>query len=392
MNTVSRINDEPLAGISPAGEPQPGNQAAERFYAASQWRLMWWRFTQHKVAVFSLGVVIFLYLVALFVEFLAPYDPNIISAKHKLAPPQKLHFVDSQGNFSLRPFVYNYNRERNPTTLAWIYSEDRSAKVPLKLFARGDSYRFWGLRAWETDRHLLGVEGEEATLFLLGSDRLGRDVLSRIIYGTRISMSIGLLGVAISLFLGVLFGGISGYFGGWLDLLIQRVIELLQSLPNIPLYMALAAAMPLDWEGPQVYFAMVTIISFIGWSGMARVVRGKFLSLREEAFVKAARLSGSSEMRIIFRHMVPSFLSHIIASITLAIPGMILAETALSFLGIGMRPPSVSWGVLLQEAQNIRTVAFSPWLLTPGIAVVVAVLAFNFLGDGLRDAADPYGE
>jgi peptide/nickel transport system permease protein len=360
-----------------------------RLYVASQWQLVWWRFTKHKVAVFSLWIVVLLYGVTAFVEVLAPYSPNTISASHKLVPPQRLYWIDANGTFSLRPFVYPYKRERNPTTLAWIYSEDRTATAPLQFFTAGDRYKFWGL--FETNIHLLGVEGENATLFLLGTDRLGRDLLSRIIYGTRISMSIGLVGVAVSVVLGIFFGGISGYFGGWLDLIIQRVIEVLQSVPSVPLYMALAAAMPLDWQGPQVYFAMVTILSFIGWSGMARVVRGKFLSLREEAFVKAARLSGSSEMRIILRHMVPSFLSHIIASITLAIPGMILAETALSFLGIGMRPPAVSWGVLLQEAQNIRTVAFSPWLLAPGLAVVVAVLAFNFLGDGLRDAADPYG-
>lgn len=370
----------------PTGDPI---KKSEAFYVASQWRLMWWRFTRHRLAVVSIWIVIFLYLVAAFVEFLAPYDPNTISAQHKLAPPQVLHFVDDSGAFSLRPFVYPYKRERNPVTLAWIYSTDRTRKDYVHFFVTGSPYKFWG--TWTAERHLFGVQGEEATLFLLGTDRLGRDLLSRIIYGTRISMSIGLVGVAVSLFLGILFGGISGYFGGWLDLVIQRIIEVLQSVPSIPLYMALAAAMPLDWEGPEVYFAMVTIISFIGWSGMARVVRGRFLSLREEDFVKAARISGTGEMAIIFRHMVPSFLSHIIASITLAIPGMILAETALSFLGIGMRPPAVSWGVLLQEAQNIRTVAFSPWLLAPGIAVMVAVLAFNFLGDGLRDAADPYG-
>jgi peptide/nickel transport system permease protein len=378
------LSDSFDAKIDP-GDPKQDT----RFYVASQWQLMWWRFTKHRVAVFSVWVVVFLYFVAAFVEFLSPYDPNTISAQHKLAPPQQIRFIDAAGGFSVQPFVYAFSRERNPVTLAWIYSLDTSSKHYIQLFVRGEPYKFWGL--FETNIRLIGVKGEGATLFLLGTDRLGRDLLSRIIYGTRISMSIGLLGVSISLFLGILFGGISGYFGGWIDIVVQRIIELLQSVPSIPLYMALAAAMPLDWQGPQVYFAMVTILSFIGWSSMARVVRGRFLSLREEAFIKAARLSGSSEMRIIFRHMVPSFLSHIIASITLAIPGMILAETALSFLGIGMRPPAVSWGVLLQEAQNIRTVAFSPWLLAPGLAVVVAVLAFNFLGDGLRDAADPYG-
>jgi len=378
--------------VAEKADSRQGKDAADkevRLYVASQWQLVWWRFTKHKVAVISLWIVALLYVVTLFVEVLAPYSPNTISASHKLVPPQRLYWIDANGNFSLRPFVYPYKRERNPLTLAWVYSEDRTSKAPIKFFISGDRYKFWGL--FESDIHLFGVEGKEATLFLLGTDRLGRDLLSRIIYGTRISMSIGLVGVAVSLILGIFFGGISGYFGGWPDLLIQRVIEVLQSVPSVPLYMALAAAMPLDWQGPQVYFAMVTILSFIGWSGMARVVRGKFLSLREEAFIKAARLSGAGEMRIILRHMVPSFLSHIIASISLAIPGMILSETALSFLGIGMRPPAVSWGVLLQEAQNIRTVAFSPWLLTPGVAVVAAVLAFNFLGDGLRDAADPYG-
>lgn len=373
-----------------APPPQELQLPETKLYVASQWQLMWWRFTKHRVAVVSLWIVALLYIVAAFVEFLAPYDPNTISAQHKLAPPQRIRFVDSTGAFSLQPFVYAYRRDRNPDTLAWIYSEERTKKTPIQFFVKGQPYKLWGL--FEGDRRLMGVAGEDATLFLLGTDRLGRDVLSRIIYGARISMSIGLLGVFVSLVLGVFMGGLSGYFGGWTDLLIQRLIELLQSVPSIPLYMALAAAMPLEWEGPQVYFAMVTILSLIGWSGMARVVRGRFLSLREEAFVKAARLSGSGEMRIIFRHMAPSFYSHIIASITLAIPTMILSETALSFLGIGMRPPAVSWGVLLQEAQNIRTVAFSPWLLTPGLAVVVAVLAFNFLGDGLRDAADPYGQ
>jgi peptide/nickel transport system permease protein len=247
----------------------------------------------------------------------------------------------------------------------------------------------WGL--FKSNLHLFGVQSDTGTVFLLGADELGRDVLSRIIFGARISMSIGLVGVLISLFLGILLGGLSGYLGGAVDMVIQRVIELLSSLPKIPLYMSLAAAMPLDWDSTRVYFMMVTILSVIGWSGMARVVRGRFLSLREEDFVKAARLSGSGELRIIFRHMVPSFLSHIIASVTLAIPAMVLSETSLSFLGVGMRPPAVSWGVLLQEAQNIRTVAYSPWLLTPGIAVIIAVLSFNFMGDGLRDAADPYG-
>jgi peptide/nickel transport system permease protein len=350
---------------------------------------MWWRFTRHRLAVLNTGVVIALYLVALLAEFLAPYDPNTIAATYKLVPPQPVHFKDETGQFTFSPFVYSIVRERDPVTLGWIYSEDQSVKYPIRFFAKGVPYELWGLFA--LDYHLLGVD-EGGTLYLLGADRLGRDMLSRIIYGTRVSMSIGLLGVVISLLLGILLGGMSGYFGGWVDLLIQRVIEMLQALPDIPLYMALAAAMPLDWSSTQVYFSMVTILSLIGWTGMARVVRGRFLSLRQEDFVKAARLIGSGELRIILIHMVPSFMSHIIAATTLAVPAMILAETSLSFVGVGLRSPAVSWGVLLQEAQNIRSEALSPWLLTPGIAVVVAILAFNFMGDGLRDAADPYSQ
>jgi peptide/nickel transport system permease protein len=341
------------------------------------------------MAMLGTAIVILLYFTAAFCEFLAPNNPNRIGASYKLAPPQVVRFIDSEGTISLRPFVYGLKRDRNPVTMAWIYEVDETAKHPLRFFTPGESYKFWGL--FEARLRLIGIDDPESTLFLLGADELGRDVLSRIIFGARISMSIGLLGVVISLALGMLLGGLSGYLGGWVDIIIQRIIEMLQSMPQIPLYMALAAAMPLGWSSTRVYFVMITILSVVGWSGMARVVRGRFLSLREEDFVKAARFCGSSELRIIFRHMMPSFLSHIIASTTLAVPAMILAETALSFLGVGMRPPAVSWGVLLQEAQNIRTVAYSPWLLSPGVAVILAVIAFNFMGDGLRDAADPYG-
>jgi peptide/nickel transport system permease protein len=260
---------------------------------------------------------------------------------------------------------------------------------PVGFFVRGVEYRLLGLIP--TDVHLIGPVNGRDPMYLFGADRLGRDVLSRTIYGTRVSMSIGLVGVVLSLFLGVLLGGISGYFGGAVDTLIQRAIEFLQSIPVIPLWMGLAAAIPQDWSPIQVYFAITMILSLIGWTSLAREVRGKFLGLKSEDFVTSARLDGSSEMHIIFRHMVPSFVSHIIASMTLAIPAMILAETALSFLGIGLRPPVVSWGVLLQEAQNVRAVATSPWLFLPGGAIVVTVLAMNFLGDGLIDAADPYG-
>jgi len=352
---------------------------------------MWWRFTKHKLAVISSVVVILLYITAAFCEFIAPYDPNKYYADYNLNPPQLIRFVDSQGNFSLQPFVYARTRTRNMETLAFIYADDENTKLPILFFAHtGQTYKFWNL--WETDLHLFGIQDPDAAFFLLGTDRLGRDVLSRTIYGARISMSIGLVGVFFSLVLGILLGGISGYFGGWIDMLIQRIIEILSAMPAIPLWMGLAAAVPLDWDPLAVYFVITMLLSLIGWTGLARVVRGRFLSLREEDFIKAARLAGSSELRIILRHMLPSFMSHIIASVTLAIPTMILSETSLSFLGVGLKPPVVSWGVLLQEAQNLRTVALAPWNLAPAIPVVVAILTLNFMGDGLRDAADPYGK
>lgn len=372
---------------NPAIEPQ----VAHAVDSASPWRLMWWRFTRHRLAVVSLAVVIAFYFVAAFCEFFAPYDPNVYYADYQLTPPQQLRFVDVEGNFSLRPFVYERTRTLNPDTLAWIYADNPAVRYPVYFFVHnGIEYDFWG--TWPGDLHLIGVKDPDAKLFLLGSDRLGRDVLSRLIYGTRPSMTIGLVGVALSLVLGIFLGGISGYFGGWLDMSIQRLIEMLSALPTIPLWMGLAAAVPLSWGPMQTYFMITIILSLIGWTGLARVVRGRFLSLRSEDFIKAARMAGSSEFRIIFRHMVPSMMSHIIASVTLAIPGMILAETSLSFLGLGLKPPVVSWGVLLQEAQNLRTVALAPWNLAPAIPVIVAILTLNFLGDGLRDAADPYGK
>jgi peptide/nickel transport system permease protein len=371
----------------------PGKQASEtsgeKIYSASQWQLMWWRFTKHRLAVVSAAIVIVLYFVAAFCQFVAPYDPNEYWAKYALCPPQRVRFVDSEGRFSLRPFVYHKARERDPETLGWDYADDTSVKYPLRFFVRGTPYKLWGL--FETDRHLVGVTEPDATMFLVGTDRLGRDVLTRVVYGAAPSMTIGLVGVTLTLFFGILLGGISGYMGGAVDLLIQRIIEILQSMPSVPLWMGLAAAVPPDWPVLRRYFMITVILSFIGWTGMARVVRGRFLSLRSEDFVLAARLAGSSELRIIFRHMLPSFLSHIIAVITLRIPGMILAETSLSFVGLGMRAPAVSWGVLLREAQNLRTVAQAPWNLATAVPLVLAILSFNFVGDGLRDAADPYG-
>lgn len=355
---------------------------------ASQWQLMRWRFLKHKAAVASLVVLSILYIVAVFCEFLAPYATDTYNIKYMLAPPQRIHFIDEISGFSLRPFVYDYKTGRDPVSLRIIQEVDKDTKHYLKFFVHGDPYKFWGL--WRTDIHLFGIDDKEALIVLLGADDQGRDLFSRIIYGTRLSLSIGFVGVIISLVLGIFLGGISGYFGGIVDLAIQRLIELLQAIPRIPLWLTLSAALPRDWGTIEVYFGITIILSILGWTDLARTVRGKFLALREEEFVHAAQYLGASQLRIILRHMVPSFSSHLIAVLTLRIPEMILAETSLSFLGLGLRDPVISWGVLLAAVQNIRIVAMAPWLFLPGVAIIVTVLSFNFVGDGLRDAADPY--
>jgi peptide/nickel transport system permease protein len=331
-------------------------------------------------------IVILIYLVALFAETLAPFPSDQTNSKFLYAPPQTPHLVDEGGKFGL--YVNGYTSKIEPVALRRVFVVDPTAKIPLGFFVEGYPYRLFGLIP--ANRHLVGPVDPNQLIFLLGADRLGRDLFSRLIMGTRVSMSIGLIGVCLSLVLGILLGGLSGYYGGTLDTLIQRMIEFLRSIPSIPLWMGLAAALPLSWPPLQVYFAITIILSLIGWTSLARVVRGRFLSLREEDFIMAARLDGQSELGIILFQMLPAFTSHIIASITLAIPGMILSETALSFLGLGLREPVVSWGVLLQDAQEIRAIATAPWLLIPALAVVLAVLTLNFLGDGLRDAADPY--
>ncbi len=374
-----------------AGDGEPGvptSVAEERISVATQWQLMWWRFRKHRLAMAGTAVVLLCYLVVLLADFLAYSNPLASEAQRSLLPPQQIHWFDN-GRFA--PHVYGLTGRRDPLTFKRVYTPDPAQKIPVRFFARGFGYRLFGLIP--TSRHLIGVEGAtpEETLFLMGTDEQGRDLWSRLMYGTQTSLTIGLAGVAISLFLGVLLGGISGLYGGVIDTVIQRVIEILRSIPTIPLWMGLAAALPADWSVMQVYFAITVIISLIGWTELARVVRGRFLSLREEDFVMAAELCGCGQMRIIFTHLVPSFLSHIIAATTLAIPAMIISETSLSFLGLGLRPPAISWGVLLQQAQNIQALAISPWLLYPAIPVIIVILAFNFMGDGLRDAADPYG-
>ncbi len=357
----------------------------EKLLVASQWQLIRWKFVRHRVAVLSLIVLIIFYLAAIFAEFVAPYAPGHYDVDLTLAPPQAPHFFDN-GEFQWRPFVYGVSSEFDPDTFKTTYTIDENLKYPIHFFVHGDPYELWGI--FKSDRHLYGVD--EGTVFLFGADNQGRDVLSRVIHGGRISLSIGLVGIAISSLIGILIGGLSGYYGGVIDMVIQRIIEFLRSIPTLPLWMALSVALPPTWSVVQVYFGIVMILSLVGWTGLARVVRGKFMSLREEDFVMAAQLNGSTEIRTIFKHMLPSFYSHVIASLTLSVPGMILGETALSFLGLGLQEPAVSWGVLLRDAQFIRVLASSPWLLLPGALVVVAILCFNFVGDGLRDAADPY--
>ncbi|HKF62648.1 MAG TPA: ABC transporter permease [Dongiaceae bacterium] len=358
----------------------------ERFYLASQWRMMWWRFRRHRVAVAAGVVLIVFYASIFFSEFLAPYALHTRHVDFIFAPPQAVHLFDDKGNF-VGPFVYGLVYHLNMQNLRREYTVDRNEIQPLRFFCRDEPYRYWGMIPGNL--HLF-CPAKGGTAFLFGSDRLGRDLLSRIIYGARISLTIGLIGVSVSFMLGIFIGGLAGYYGGIIDNLAQRLIEVMRSIPHVPLWLALSAILPVDWSPMLVYFGITVILGLLDWTGLARAVRSKLLSLREEDFCVAAQLMGASPRRIIFRHLLPSFTSHLIASVTLAIPGMILGETALSFLGLGLRPPITSWGVLLNEAQNINVVALYPWLMLPVVPVIIVVLAFNFLGDGLRDAADPY--
>lgn len=359
--------------------------AQERLYLASQWTLMWWKFKRHRMAVISGVILVVLYASVLISEFLAPYGLHARNIDHIYAPPQGIHLFH-EGRF-VGPFVYGMSYKLNMENLKREYTPDKSKVYPIRYFCRGAEYRFWGL--FESDLHLF-CPAKAGTMFLLGTDRLGRDVLSRIIYGARISLTIGLLGIMISFLLGLTFGGIAGYYGGMIDLVIQRMIEVIQALPTIPLWLVLAAILPVTWSPILIYFGITVILGLLDWTGLARAVRSKLLALREEDYVLAAQLMGASPRRIITRHLLPGFMSHLIASATISIPVMILGETALSFLGLGLRAPITSWGVLLVEAQNINVVVLYPWLMLPVVPVIVVILAFNFFGDGLRDAADPY--
>lgn len=361
------------------------NEVAGPKAHASQLRLMWWYFRQHRLALYSGVFLVLIYLSILICEFLAPYNLHTRNTEFIYAPPSDVHFF-RDGSFTW-PYTYGQIMTLDMNTLRRNYSDNTDDIQPLRFFCRGDSYKFWG--AVESDLHLV-CPAEGGQLFLLGTDRLGRDVLSRTIYGARISLTIGILGVLMSFVLGVVIGGLAGYRGGVFDMLVQRITEVLQSIPSIPLWMALATIIPLTWSPLLVYVGITVILGLLDWTGLARAVRSKLLSLREEDYVVAAQLLGANSRRIIGKHLIPGFMSHLIASATLTVPGMILGETALSFLGIGLRPPITSWGILLTEAQSINIIALYPWLLFPVVPVILVILAFNFLGDGLRDAADPY--
>ncbi len=364
------------------------SKAEERVSVASNWQLVWWRFRKNKLALVSGVVLLLFYVVVLVPDLFATQDPEATDASLAFIPVQGISFFGDTGLGLNVPALVG---KRNTVTLRMEWKIDEKNRIPIRLFSQGYTYSVLGL--FQTDIHLIGPVDPQSVdkLFLLGTDRLGRDQWSRMMFGTRTSMTVGLVAVALSVILGVLLGGISGYFGGLIDLIIQRLIEILQSLPTIPMWLAMTAALPQDWRPDQVFFAITIILSLISWTTLGREVRGRFLALREEDFVLAAELAGCSRLRIITQHMVPAFMSHIIATSTLAIPAMIISETSLSFLGLGLRPPAISWGVLLQDAQNIQALAISPWLLIPAVPVIIAVLSFNFMGDGLRDAADPYG-
>jgi peptide/nickel transport system permease protein len=377
---------EPIAVPSDSLAPQIELGKEERIFVASQGRLMWLHFTKHKLAIVGLCVVGLMYLVSIFHGFVAPYEKMTRFGLYVYMRPMALHFYDGK-TFSLRPFVYGVTQGLDPTRKFRVFEEDRNVKYPIRFFVHGDKYSFLGL--FDSDLHLFGVQGE-SMICLLGTDSLGRDMFSRILYGSAISLSIGLMGVFSSFLLGATLGGVSGYYGGAVDTVIQRVIEFLMSVPTIPLWMALAAAVPVDWPPTKVYFMITLILSLAGWCGLGRIVRSKILELREEDFTMAATLAGCNSWQIITRHLLPSTMSYLIVHMTMAIPGMMLGETALSFLGLGLRNPVVSWGVMLNDTMNVAAVLTRPWLMWPAVFVVCFVLACNFMGDGLRDAADPY--
>lgn len=389
MSADQRRDDKPEHYVNPKGfdprDVEVLTKEQERFYQAAQWKIIWWKFRKHKLAVVSVVVLFFFYLCVPFAEIIAPYPVAKRSVDFLYAPPQAIHLFH-EGSF-VGPFVYGMTPSVDLENLQWVYETDRTDVQKLRFFCEGEPYQFWGL--FPASFHVI-CPAEEGTLFIAGTDRLGRDQYSGLVYGARLSLTIGLVGVSISIVLGVLLGGMAGFFGGWIDSSVQRVIEVMRSLPELPLWMALSAALPITWSPVWIYFGLTVILGLLDWPGLARAVRAKLLSLREEEYAKAAALMGAKPSRIIVKHLLPGFTSHLVASATLSVPAMILGETALSFLNLGLRRPAVSWGVLLNEAQNIAVVTIYPWLMAPVIPIIIVVLAFNFMGDGLRDAADPY--
>lgn len=372
-----------------ARKAEKERQRLLKYYSASQWTLIWWRFRRHRLAMVAGGLLVFMAIMGIFAEFVAPYGPTTRDTKYLDGAPQVPMFCDQNG-CSWQPFIHGVKTERDPTTLRAISVPDPETRIYVTLFARGEAVKVLGVIP--TSIHLFGLADSDAKLHLWGTDDLGRDVFSRTVYATRTSLSIGVLGVLISFVLALIIGGVAGYFGGRIDAVIQRVTEIIRVVPIIPLYMGLAAAMPKEWSTTQVYFAMTLILGLFGWPTLARRIRSQLLSIRNEDYVVAARLAGATPRRIIGQHMLPSFTSFIIVDLVISFPYMILSETALSFVGLGLRPPTVSWGVLLQQAQSIRAIEQTPWLFIPAVLVVLAVLAFTVIGDGMRDAADPYAE
>jgi peptide/nickel transport system permease protein len=382
MPLAHYVSDE---AFDPEATVAAGSVPSERYLNASQGQIIWWRFKRHRIAWLALWFLALSYASILVTEIIAPYELHSRHTDHIFAPPQRVHLFH-EGSF-VGPFVYPFDYRLDMERLKRVYTPDRSRLQPIRFFCSGEPYRFWNL--FEA-RFRLVCPPEDGTMFLLGTDRLGRDMLSRLLYGGRISLTIGLVGVILSYTIGIVIGGMAGYFGGFIDAAVQRITEVLRSIPELPLWMALSAALPVTWDPKLIYFGITIILALLDWPSIARAVRSKLFALREEDYVAAAEMMGAKPSRIIGRHLVPNFTSHLIASASLSIPSMILAETALSFLGLGLRPPITSWGVLLSEAQNIEAVALYPWLLLPMVPVMATVLAFSFLGDGLRDAIDPH--